>query len=77
MSQFTVKLTVVEWVSVPLVPVMVSDELLRLVTLMVRVEVPEPATDAGLNVAVAPRGTPETLRLTVPVKPFCAPMVTV
>ncbi len=66
-SQFTVKLTVVEWVVVPLVPVMVSVELLRLVTLMVRVDVPEPATDVGLNVAVAPRGTPETLRLTVPV----------
>lgn len=61
----------------PLVPVIVSVVLDRLVTLMVRVEVPEPATDVGLKVAVAPRGSPETLKLTVPVKPFCAPMVTV
>ena len=44
---------------------------------MVKVEVPEPVIDAGLKVAVTRLGTPVTLRLTVPVKPFSAPMVTV
>ena len=31
----------------------------------------------GLKVALAPEGSPLTLKLTVPVNPFTAPMVTV
>ncbi len=79
-SQFTVKLTVVEWVVVPLVPVMVSVTGFfgaLLAAVIVRVEVPEVAIDAGLNVAVTRLGTPLTERLTVPVNPFSAPTVTV
>jgi hypothetical protein len=36
---------------------------------MVRVLVPEPAIEAGLNVALALEGSPLTLKLTLPVKP--------
>jgi len=43
-------------------------------TLIVRVEVADPpdvrVTEVGLNVAVVPVGAPETVRPTVPVKPF-------
>jgi hypothetical protein len=42
-----------------------------------RVEVPDPLTDAGLKLAVTREGSPLTLRLTVPVNPFTAPIVTV
>ena len=38
----------------------------------VSVELPEPETDVGLKLAVAPVGNPLTPRLTVPVKPFSA-----
>jgi hypothetical protein len=34
-----------------------------------RVEDPEPVTEVGLKVAVAPEGKPETLKLTVPLNP--------
>jgi hypothetical protein len=37
------------------------------VTLMVLE--PDPATEAGLNVAAAPVGSPDALKVTVPVKP--------
>lgn len=75
-----IKLVVVEWVSVPLVPVMVSvdvplDELFAV--LMFKVAVPDVLTEVGLKVAVTRLGTPLTVRFTVPVKPFCAAMVTV
>jgi hypothetical protein len=42
-----------------------------------KVEVPDPLTDAGLKLAVTREGSPLTLRLTVPVNPFTAPIVTV
>jgi hypothetical protein len=42
-----------------------------------RVEVPDPVTEAGLKLAVTREGSPLTLRLTVPVNPFTAPIVTV
>ena len=35
----------------------------------VRVDVPEPATDVGLKVAVVDDGKPPTLKVTLPVKP--------
>lgn len=74
------RLTVVEWVVVPLVPVMVRVTGFfgaLLAALIVRVEVPDVVTDAGLNVAVTRLGTPLTARFTVPVNPFRAPIVTV
>ena len=43
----------------------------------VRVEVPEPLTDVGLNVPLARRGSPLMLKLTLPVNPFKAVTVTV
>jgi hypothetical protein len=41
------------------------------------VEVPAPVTDAGLKAAVAPVGKPVAVRVTAPVKPFCAAIVAV
>lgn len=61
----------------PLVPVMVSVELARLLEFTVSVEVPEPATDVGLNVPVAFRGRPVTVKFTVPAKPLSDAMFTV
>ena len=46
-------------------------------TATLRVDVPEPVTDVGLNVVVTREPCPLALRLTVPVKPFTAPMVMV
>ena len=49
----------------------------RLPTVTLRVEVPEPATEVGVKVAVTREPSPLTLRFTVPVNPFTAAMVTV
>lgn len=56
---------------------MVSVEFARLLELTVSVEVPEPTTDVGLNVAVAFRGRPVTVKFTAPEKPLSAPTFTV
>ena len=49
-----------------------------LAVLAVRIELPEPVTEAGLKLALAPAGSPlVTLKLTVPVNPFTAPIVAV
>ena len=78
--QFTVRCTVVLCV-VPLlfpliltlkVPVEVDE-----VVLMVKVDVPWPATDVGLKLAVAPDGRLRAENVTVPVKPLSAVTVTV
>jgi hypothetical protein len=37
---------------------------------MERVEEPDPTTDMGLKVPVAPEGNPVTLKETVPLNPF-------
>jgi hypothetical protein len=69
----TVKVTMAVCVSAPLVPVMVSVELpdaVLAVVVTVSVELPVPLTDAGLNTAVAPGGSPLTLRFMLPAKPF-------
>src|ERR1700730_17782659 len=76
----TTKLTVVECARAPLVPVMVSVDvpasvLVEVVTVIV--EVPLVVTVAGENLALAPAGKTVALSVTVPVKPFNAPMVTV
>jgi hypothetical protein len=75
----TVRAMGVECISEPLFPVIVNGKLPAGVEELVetdRVEVPEPLTDGGLNVAVAPLGSPFTLRLTVPLNPFVAVTVT-
>jgi hypothetical protein len=41
-----------------------------------RAEFPEPATDVGVKLPVAPVGNPLTLKLTIPVNPLIAPIVT-
>jgi hypothetical protein len=46
-------------------------------TLTLRVEVPEPVTDVGLKLVVTREPCPLTLRLTAPLNPFFAVMVTV
>ena len=62
----------------PLVPVMVRIGLptgVLLLVLTVRVELPDPITVVGLNVPVAPAGSPFTPRFTTPLNP--PPVVTV
>jgi hypothetical protein len=76
----TFRVTLMECVIEPLVPVMVSVELdtgVPVVVVTVRVEFPEPVTEVGAKVLVAPAGVPEIPRLTVLAKPFRAPIVTV
>ena len=46
-----------------------------LAVLTVSVELPEVFTEVGLKLAVAPVGSPLTLKPTVPVNPFTAPIV--
>ena len=64
----------------PLVPVTVivafPAGVLPLVVI-VRVEFPEVVTDAGENEAAVPVGKPVAAKLTAPVKPLSAPIVTV
>ena len=71
----TTRVTVAECDKVPLAPVIVSVYVLAGVVVAVEtvsVELPEPAIEVGLKLAVAPVGNPLTLRFTVPVKPFRA-----
>jgi hypothetical protein len=70
----------VVWLSVPLVAVTVSDELpsgVPLPVFTVMVVDPLPVTVVGLKLAVAPVGSPEVLKLTVPLNPFTAAVVMV
>lgn len=72
----TTRLAVPECVSVPLVPVTVRVEVaatVAVVVVMVRVEDPEAIAE---KLAVAPLGSPVAARVTVPVKPLFAVMVT-
>jgi hypothetical protein len=72
--------TLAEWVSEPLVPVMVIVEVptgVPLPVVIVRVEVPDVLTLAGENDAVAPDGNPVALSATVPAKFPSAPTFTV
>ena len=48
-----------------------------LLTVTLRVEVPEPVTDVGVKVAVTRDPNPLTLRFTAPANPFVPVMVTV
>ena len=67
--------TVVECESVPLAPAMVTVYVpagVELEVVMLKVDEPEPVIEAGLNVALAPAGSPLTLRPTVPAKQVVA-----
>ena len=68
---FTVKLTVVVCVRLPLVPVMVTVAVpVAAVLLAVNVNVLLLVVLDGLNEAVTPLGNPEADKLTLPLKPF-------
>ena len=78
----TFKLTVIEFVVVPAVPVMVIGYVPVVVpaaTVRVRVDVPEPgaAMDAGLKPAVTPVGRPDADKAIAELKPFRAVVVIV
>ncbi len=71
-TEETVNVTVAEWVVVPAVPVIVSVEVAAgvwLVVVTVRVEVPVGVIAVGLNVPVAPVGSPVTVNGTLVLKP--------
>jgi len=70
---------VVEWVRLPLVPVMVmvNVPVLAPLPVNVRVEVPLPVKLAGLNVAVTPEGSAPVESETVPLNPLSDVMVMV
>ena len=76
-----VRFTDVPWLSAPLTAEMDNVEVPAAVegsVSMVSVDVPEPPVMvAGLNVAVAPDGSPETDNAVSPVNPFTAVTVTV
>ena len=79
-AYWMVSVNVVECTRLPLVPVIVSVRVPRVALLLTRtdsVELPEPVTDVGLKVGVTREPCPLVLRLTFPVKPLIAPMVTV
>src|SRR5688500_6382831 len=71
---FTVRYDVIDRTSAPLVPVIVMEiglpATLAPVVVTVRVAGPEPMTDGGLKVAVAPFGSPEADKVTAPAKPL-------
>jgi hypothetical protein len=76
----TVSAAVDERERVPLAPVNVIVGLpvgVPAAVVIVTVDVPDPVTEAGENEAVAPDGSPEAERATVPVKPLTAATVTV
>lgn len=76
----TTKVTDVEFVSEPEVPVIVTVELpvgVPEAVVTVIVEVPDVVMEAGEKEAVAPAGRPDALRVTALVKPASAPTVTV
>jgi hypothetical protein len=79
-AEFTTKVTLAECCKLPDVPVIVTvelpagvDELVEMLT----AGLPEPLTDPGLKLAVAPVGKPLAPKVTVPVNPFSAPIVAV
>jgi len=73
----TVTVTVVEWESVPLVPVTVTVYVPGVELEQFSVEVPEPVTLVGLNVHVSPVGDTVEARETIPLNPLSAVTVIV
>ena len=76
-ARVTTRLAVAACVSVPLVPVMVKEDVAAAVAVVVvMVKVEDPAATAE-KLAVAPVGRPVASSVTAPVKPLFAVMVTV
>ena len=77
-EEVTFRVTLVECVSEPLVPLMLSVELPRVdpVTI-VSVELPVVVMEGGVKVGDAPEGRPETAKFTAPVNPLRGDTVTV
>jgi len=76
----TFSATLAEFASVPLVPVIVTVELLAELpggVVTVSVELPGALIEGGENEAVAPVGNPAAAKLTDPVNPFCTATFTV
>jgi hypothetical protein len=76
----TTNVTVVVCTRLPLVPVMVSVFVpsgVDVEVVTVKVEEPEPLTELGLKLPLAPVGNPLTLHVTVPPKPLMAAAVAV
>ena len=68
------------WLSDPLAAVTLTVELpmaVPVVVLTVSVVDPEPVTELGLKLPVAPDGSPDTPKFTVPLKPLIGVTVTV
>ena len=75
----TTSVTVVLWVKLPLMPVMVRVYVpagVDVLVITVMVEEPDPATDCGLNDALAPAGRPLALNVTAELNPFDGVTVT-
>jgi hypothetical protein len=69
----TTSVTLFEWVSEPLVPVIVNVYVpvgVLATVETVSVVLPAPNTDVGLKLPLAPVGRPATLKLTLPLKPL-------
>jgi len=80
LADVTLRVVVAVLVSEPLVPLMVRVKLpvgVLVAVAMVSVELLPALTEAGLSEAVAPAGRPLTLKLTEPVKPPIALVLTV
>ena len=68
---FTVRVTVVEWLRLPEIPVIVTvDAPVVAVLLAVSVKELVVVAEAGLKAAVTPLGKPDADRLTLPVNPL-------
>ena len=71
-KSLTVKVAVVEWLSVPLVPVIVRVYVAATVELQETVAVPEPVTLVGLMVPQVRLAGTVSVRLTIPANPLTA-----
>lgn len=71
-EDFTTSVTIVVWVTPPLVPLTVKEYVPAGVELLVVtsiVDEPVAVNDDGLKLALAPEGSPEALKSTVPLNP--------
>ena len=79
-SPATTRVTFVDCCKLPEAPVMVTGyepDAVEDVVDTVMVELPDPLTEVGLKVAVAPVGNPLALKVTVPLNPPVDPIVAV
>ncbi len=79
-GELTIRVTLVVWFREPLAPAMVAVELptgVVLAVVIVMMVDPEPLTEEGLKLALAPAGSPVALKLTLPANPPDGVTVTV